>query len=70
MPWASAAKSLRAVKGCFGAAGRDPKKKAKCRTMAHEARLWRGNKRKTKRSSKRSRISTTTKTRQEEAHRS
>jgi hypothetical protein len=49
MPWASAQKSLNAVRGCYGAAGRDPKKKAKCRKMAHEARLFRGNKRKSSR---------------------
>jgi len=42
VPWASAAKSLNAVRGCFGASKGDPKKKAKCRKMAHEARLWRG----------------------------
>lgn len=46
MPWASAKKSKNAVRGCFGAAGKDPKKRAKCRKMAHEARVWRGNKRK------------------------
>lgn len=46
MPWASAQKSLNAVRGCYGAAGRNPKKRAKCRKMAHEARLWRGNARK------------------------
>ena len=46
MPWASAKKSLNAVRGCYGAAGNDPKKKSKCRKMAHEARAWRGNKRK------------------------
>ena len=49
MPWASAKKSLNAVRGCFGSAKGDPKKKAKCRKMAHEARLFRGNKRKAKR---------------------
>lgn len=42
MPWSSAQKSKNAVRGCFGAAGGDPKKKAKCRKMAHEARIWRG----------------------------
>jgi hypothetical protein len=46
MPWASAQKSRNAVRGCFGSAKGDPKKNAKCRKMAHEARVWRGNKRK------------------------
>lgn len=53
MPWASAQKSLNAVRGCYGAAGRNSKKRAKCRKMAHEARVFRGNKRKGKRRSKR-----------------
>jgi hypothetical protein len=46
MPWRSAQASKNAVRGCYGSAGDDPKKKAKCRTMAHEARVWRGGKRK------------------------
>ena len=44
MPWKSAQASKNAVRGCYGAAGKDPKKRAKCRKMAHEARLWRGRK--------------------------
>jgi hypothetical protein len=51
MPWKSAQKSKNAVRGCYGAAGSDPKKKAKCRTMAHEARVWReGRQKKSSRS--------------------
>ena len=44
MPWASKKKSLSAVRGCFGSAGKDPKKKKKCRRMAHEAKVWRKGK--------------------------
>lgn len=41
MPWRSAEASKRAVRGCYGAAGKNPKKRKKCRRMAHEARLFR-----------------------------
>lgn len=43
MPWRSKKKSKNAVRGCFGAAGKDPKKRAKCRKMAHEAKEWRND---------------------------
>jgi hypothetical protein len=55
MPWASKQKSKNAVRGCFGAAGKNGKKRAKCRKMAHEARVWRGGKRVKKRGRKRAR---------------
>jgi hypothetical protein len=61
MPWRSKQASLSAVRGCFGAAERNPKKRKKCAEMAHEARLFRGNKRKKKRSLKRSSTRTTSK---------
>jgi len=44
MPWRSKTASKNAVRGCFGSAGKNAKKKAKCRKMAHEARLFRKGK--------------------------
>jgi len=55
VPWSSDAKSRNAVRGCYGAAGKNPKKRAKCRKMAHHARLWRKGRMKHKRTLKRSR---------------
>ena len=49
MPWRSAEASKNAVRGCYGAAGKDAKKKFKCRKMAHEAKVWRKGKMKASR---------------------